>query len=293
MKKFLISVIAVVLIVASVFGAFVVKNKFSEKSNFRINETSSLADVVGFYNDAVKKSKENQNFKLDIKTKVALEDINCQSALLVKVLSELIGYQVGDVRENTESFSFVNGVDQEKASATPLRVIQPADSYIESVHQNSLSMQSVLDGDEMILLSFNIAKETADLDTVTTAINPIIKGQEVTDKSAITALAPAHSDFIDVGDVLSTVVDMLGISNMVNGSSNQKSSSGGGVVGIAGGECSIGTTEISASIDKNELLNSVMISAPVELKANFKFMSQVIETSIRIRVEQSYDFKTE
>ena len=50
------------------------------------------------------------------------------------------------------------------------------------------------------------------------AINPIIKGQAVSDKSAIVALAPNHSHFIDVGDIMSTVVDMLGVNDMVNAS---------------------------------------------------------------------------
>lgn len=292
-KKIIVSVIAVALIAASVFGGIAVKNMLSEKNSFKINESSSLFDVVSFYNDAVKKSKDNQNFKLDVKTTVKLEEINSQSSLLVKILGEIIGYNVGDVRENTESFSFVNGVAEDNASATPLSVIQPADSYIESFREASLSLDSVLVGDEIAMLAFNISKETADFDKVTAAINPIIKGLKVSDQSAITALAPAHSDFINVGDVLSTVVDMLGISKMVNSPSDdskKSSSSGSSAVGIAGGECSIGETEISAVIDENGLLNSVVISAPVELKANFKLMDQVLETSIRIKVEQMYNF---
>ncbi|MDE6413678.1 MAG: hypothetical protein K2K42_07325 [Eubacterium sp.] len=281
------------MIATSVFGGIVIKNKLSEKNSFKINEASSLFDVVSFYNDAVKKSKDNQNFKLDVKTTVKLEEINSQSSLLVKILGEIIGYNVGDVRENTESFSFVNGVAEDNASATPLSVIQPADSYIESFKEAALSGNSVLVGDEIAMLSFNLSKETADFDAVTAAIMPIVKGQKVSDQSAITALAPVHSDFINVGDVLSTVVDMLGISKMINSSSDdskESSSSGSSAVSIAGGECAIGETEISAAIDENGLLNSVIITAPVELKANFKLMDQVLETSIRIKVEQMYNF---
>ncbi len=93
---------------------------------------------------------------------------------------------------------------------------------------------------------------------------------------------------------MSTVVDMLGVNDMVNASNNQKkestASAGSKPISIDGGKCVIGNTEISAIADSNELLHSVIITVPVELKAGFNLMGNVIETSIRIMVVQTYTF---
>ncbi|MBD5082597.1 MAG: hypothetical protein HDT34_00230 [Clostridiales bacterium] len=294
MKKIIIAFIAVALIIASVFGAIAIKNKVSEKNGFKINATSSLYEVVDFYNSSVKTSKDNQNFGLDVTTSVKLDEINSSSKMLNEMLSAIMGYQAGDVRTDMRSFVFENGVDTHNTEATPFSVIQPASSYIEGFNEAALLNQSVLFEEDNALLSFEIKNESADLDSVIAAINPIIKGQTVTDKSAITALAPNHSAFIDVGDIMSTVVDMLGISDMVNSSDGDnkenKSASGSKSIGINGGECVIGNTEIAAYADSDGILYSVMITVPVELRAGFKLMNNVIETSIRITVTQTYMF---
>lgn len=294
MKKALIVFVAVVLIAASVFGVVAVKKSAVSENNFKINEKSSLSEVVAFYNNSVKNSKNYKDFSLDVKTSVQLDDISSSSTMLNEMLSAIMGYKVGDVREETHSFTFENGMDRNNAEATPFSVIQPAALYIEGFNETSLILNSVLPEDDCALFSFDIKNEKADLDSVVAAINPIVKGEEVADKSAITALAPNHADFIDVGDIMSTVVDMLGISDMVNSSdsdSKEKTSvSGSKSIGVNGGECVIGNTEISAYADSNELLHSVKITAPVELKAGFKLLSNVIETSIRITVTQTYTF---
>ena len=294
MKKGLIVIVAVALIAASVFGVVAVKKDVFSKNSFKIDEKSSLSEIVGFYSNSVKSSKNYKDFGLDVTTSVKLEEIGSSSTMLNEMLSAIMGYKVGDVREETQSFTFANGMDINHSEATPLSVIQPAASYVESFNEASLLLNSVSCEEDYALLSFNIKNETADLDSVVAAINPIIKGETVTDKSAITALAPNHSDFIDVGDIMSTVVNMLGISDMVNHSDSdtkeKTSVSGSKTIGVNGGECVIGNTEISAYADHNELLHSVMITAPVELKAGFKLMNNVIETSIRITVTQVYTF---
>ena len=76
MKKIVIAFIAVALIIASVFGAIAIKNKVSEKNGFKISASSSLYEVVDFYNSSVKTSKDNQNFSLDVTTSVKLDEIN-------------------------------------------------------------------------------------------------------------------------------------------------------------------------------------------------------------------------
>ncbi len=205
-----------------------------------------------------------------------------------------MGYNVGDIRDETQNFSFKNGTDANHPEKTPRNTIQPTDSYIESFNESFLLLKSVSCDKDYAMLSFEVKDETADLDRVVTAINPIIKGQAVSDKSAIAALAPNHSHFIDVGDIMSTVVDMLGVNDMVNASNNQKkestASAGSKPISIDGGKCVIGNTEISAIADSNELLHSVIITVPVELKAGFNLMGNVIETSIRIMVVQTYTF---
>ena len=295
MKKGLIALVAVAVIAASVFGvAAAAKKDVLSKNSFRIDEKSSLSEVVELYNNSVKNSKNYKDFRLDVTTSVKLDEISSSSTMLNEMLSAIMGYKAGDVREETQSFTFENGMDIKNAGETPLSVIQPADSYIEGFNEASLLLNSVIPEDDYVLFAFDIKNETADLDSVMAAINPIIKGETITDKSAITALAPNHSSFIDVGDIMSTVVDMLGISDMVNNSDSDNkakaSASGSNSIGINGGECVIGNTEISVYADSNELLHSVMITAPVELKAGFKLMNNIIETSIRITVKQTYTF---
>jgi len=265
---------------------------------------SSLADniklnivankIIEFYNRSVKNSKDYKDFNLDVNTSVQLDEISSSSTFLNEMLSAIMGYNVGDIRDETQNFSFKNGTDANHPEKTPRNTIQPADSYIESFNESFLLLKSVSCDKDYAMLSFEVKDETADLDRVVTAINPIIKGQVVSDKSAIAALAPNHSHFIDVGDIMSTVVDMLEVNDMVNASDNQKkestASAGSKPISIDGGKCVIGNTEISAIADSNELLHSVIITVPVELKAGFNLMGNVIETSIRIMVVQTYTF---
>lgn len=293
-KKIFIALVAVVVVAASVFGAVTIKKSISEKSNLKINEKSSLSEIIEFYNRSVKNSKDYKDFNLDVNTSVQLDEISSSSTFLNEMLSAIMGYNVGDIRDETQNFSFKNGTDANHPEKTPRNTIQPADSYIESFNESFLLLKSVSCDKDYAMLSFEVKDETADLDRVITAINPIIKGQAVSDKSAIAALAPNHSHFIDVGDIMSTVVDMLGVNDMVNASNNQKkestASAGSKPISIDGGKCVIGNTEISAIADSNELLHSVIITVPVELKAGFNLMGNVIETSIRIMVVQTYTF---
>ncbi len=294
MKKIFIALVAVVVVAASAFGAVTIKKSISEKSNLKINEKSSLSEIIEFYNRSVKNSKDYKDFNLDVNTSVQLDEISSSSTFLNEMLSAIMGYNVGDIRDETQNFSFKNGTDANHPEKTPRNTIQPADSYIESFNESFLLLKSVSCDKDYAMLSFEVKDETADLDRVVTAINPIIKGQAVSDKSAIAALAPNHSHFIDVGDIMSTVVDMLGVNDMVNASNNQKkestASAGSKPISIDGGKCVIGNTEISAIADSNELLHSVIITVPVELKAGFNLMGNVIETSIRIMVVQTYTF---
>ncbi len=293
-KKIFIALVAVVVVAASAFGAVTIKKSISEKSNLKINEKSSLSEIIEFYNRSVKNSKDYKDFNLDVNTSVQLDEISSSSTFLNEMLSAIMGYNVGDIRDETQNFSFKNGTDANHPEKTPRNTIQPADSYIESFNESFLLLKSVSCDKDYAMLSFEVKDETADLDRVFTAINPIIKGQAVSDKSAIAALAPNHSHFIDVGDIMSTVVDMLGVNDMVNASNNQKkestASAGSKPISIDGGKCVIGNTEISAIADSNELLHSVIITVPVELKAGFNLMGNVIETSIRIMVVQTYTF---
>ncbi len=293
-KKIFIALVAVVVVAASAFGAVTIKKSISEKSNLKINEKSSLSEIIEFYNRSVKNSKDYKDFNLDVNTSVQLDEISSSSTFLNEMLSAIMGYNVGDIRDETQNFSFKNGTDANHPEKTPRNTIQPADSYIESFNESFLLLKSVSCDKDYAMLSFEVKDETADLDRVVTAINPIIKGQAVSDKSAIAALAPNHSHFIDVGDIMSTVVDMLGVNDMVNASDNQKkestASAGSKPISIDGGKCVIGNTEISAIADSNELLHSVIITVPVELKAGFNLMGNVIETSIRIMVVQTYTF---
>ncbi len=294
MKKIFIALVAVVVVAASAFGAVTIKKSISEKSNLKINEKSSLSEIIEFYNRSVKNSKDYKDFNLDVNTSVQLDEISSSSTFLNEMLSAIMGYNVGDIRDETQNFSFKNGTDANHPEKTPRNTIQPADSYIESFNESFLLLKSVSCDKDYAMLSFEVKDETADLDRVVTAINPIIKGQAVSDKSAMAALAPNHSHFIDVGDIMSTVVDMLGVNDMVNASDNQKkestASAGSKPISIDGGKCVIGNTEISAIADSNELLHSVIITVPVELKAGFNLMGNVIETSIRIMVVQTYTF---
>ncbi|GFI71014.1 hypothetical protein IMSAG250_00200 [Clostridiales bacterium] len=294
MKKIFIALVAVVVVAASAFGAVTIKKSISEKSNLKINEKSSLSEIIEFYNRSVKNSKDYKDFNLDVNTSVQLDEISSSSTFLNEMLSAIMGYNVGDIRDETQNFSFKNGTDANHPEKTPRNTIQPADSYIESFNESFLLLKSVSCDKDYAMLSFEVKDETADLDRVVTAINPIIKGQVVSDKSAIAALAPNHSHFIDVGDIMSTVVDMLEVNDMVNASDNQKkestASAGSKPISIDGGKCVIGNTEISAIADSNELLHSVIITVPVELKAGFNLMGNVIETSIRIMVVQTYTF---
>ncbi len=294
MKKIFIALVAVVVVAASAFGVVTIKKSISEKSNLKINEKSSLSEIIEFYNRSVKNSKDYKDFNLDVNTSVQLDEISSSSTFLNEMLSAIMGYNVGDIRDETQNFSFKNGTDANHPEKTPRNTIQPADSYIESFNESFLLLKSVSCDKDYAMLSFEVKDETADLDRVVTAINPIIKGQAVSDKSAIAALAPNHSHFIDVGDIMSTVVDMLAVNDMVNASNNQKkestASAGSKPISIDGGKCVIGNTEISAIADSNELLHSVIITVPVELKAGFNLMGNVIETSIRIMVVQTYTF---
>lgn len=260
---------------------------FANRKN-RLKEDASAEQVVTFYSEAVKNSKNSGNFKLDVKTTVELNTVNSGVTLLDNALVAIMGYKVGDSVKSSKSFSFENGRDSE--NHTPMSVIQPAGAFIENFNENAITVKSI-SNDENTRFSFVIKKESAQLDAVTKAIIPIIKGQENADKSAVVHLAPNHSVYIDVGDILSTVIDILGIENMINGSGSEKASSSNTTIGIDGGKCSLGETEFTVETDENNLLKSVSFSAPVELNANIKFMNNIFSTVIGITVSQVYTFE--
>ncbi len=48
MKKIFIALVAVVVVAASAFGVVTIKKSISEKSNLKINEKSSLSEIIEF-----------------------------------------------------------------------------------------------------------------------------------------------------------------------------------------------------------------------------------------------------
>ena len=78
MKKIFIALVAVVVVAASAFGAVTIK-KYFEKSNLKINEKSSLSEIIEFYNRSVKNSKDYKDFNLDVNTSVQLDEISSSS----------------------------------------------------------------------------------------------------------------------------------------------------------------------------------------------------------------------
>lgn len=260
-----------------------------------INSSSTAEEVVDFYANAVKNSKNKGDFSLDVTTSITLESIDSSANILKDVLESIIGYKVGDSRQSTLSYNFSGAADISDSSKTPLSVIQPAGAFIESFDKNAVTVKTV-EGSKDISFSFEIAKESADLDTVMAAIRPILKEQEPADKTAIFNLAPNHSAFIDVGDILSTAIDILGISSLINmgGNDNSEStasdSSFGQTLSINDGICSIRNMEICALVDENNLLQFISINAPVELNADINFMGNNINTTICVNVIQRYIF---
>ncbi len=66
-------------VAASAFGAVTIK-KYFEKSNLKINEKSSLSEIIEFYNrSVVKNSKDYKDFNLDVNTSVQLDEISSSS----------------------------------------------------------------------------------------------------------------------------------------------------------------------------------------------------------------------
>lgn len=275
------------LITMAVSIAFSGCGIFANRKN-RLKEDASVEQVASFYAEAVKNSKNSGNFKLDVKTTVELNTVNSGISLLDNALATIMGYKVGDSVTNNKSFSFENGRDSE--NHTPMSIIQPAGAFIENFNANAITVKSI-SNNENTRFSFVIKKESASIDAVTKAIIPIIKGQENADKSAVVHLAPNHSAYIDVGDILLTVIDILGMENLINSSGSKKASSSNNAVGIDGGNCALGETEFTVETDENDLLKSVSFNAPVELNANIKFMNKTFRTVIGITVSQVYTFE--
>ncbi len=291
MKKSVLTAVVCILTVSFLFYGC---NKTGGIGKPLISNSSTAEEVVDFYADAVKNSKNSRNFNLDVVTTIKLLSIDSSAVILKDVLESVMGYKVGDSRQSRENFSFSGGTDVSDASKTPLNVIQPAGTYIETFNSASVKVKAV-DGIKAYSLSFETAKESAPLDTVMNAIRPILKGEQPADKTAIFNLAPVHSAFIEVGDILSTAVDILGISsmmNMGNGNSQKNGSASGSnqAIRIEKGVCSIDTMEIRAEIDENRLLKSVTVIAPVELNADIYFMGNMVNTTIRVHVLQKYAF---
>lgn len=280
MKKTVLTVVSAVLFFSFVFSGC--KIPF-----LNINDKEPSADkVVALYADAVNKTKSKSNFKLDVTTVIALEAISSEAALLNDMLEIIMGYSVGDTESSTQSYAFS---EKENNFETPLDIIQPAGSLIENY--NADYVLNPLYSDEIGMLSFDVKGETAVLDKVMTAINPILKNQPVADNSEINALAPNHSSYINVGNILSTAIDMLGINELINGEkSGSSDASGDKTVRISGGSCSIDDMNITAEIDESGFLKSVNINAPVELNAVMLFMNNSINSTIRITVTQTYKF---
>ena len=95
-KKIFIALVAVVVVAASAFGAVTIKKSISEKSNLKINEKSSLSEIIEFYNRSVKNSKDYKDFNLDVNTSVQLDEISSSSTFLNEMLSAIMGYNVGE-----------------------------------------------------------------------------------------------------------------------------------------------------------------------------------------------------
>ncbi|MDE6124738.1 MAG: hypothetical protein K2G22_05865 [Eubacterium sp.] len=287
MKKVIISII---ILAAAAAGVLILVNgNFFDKKTI-IDSSSTPEEIVSYYANAVENSKNNINFTLDVATSVELKNINSSAVILNTMLEGIIGYQVGDVERNTEKFTFSNGVSLEDSELTPLDIIQPEGINIESVNYNSISSATADNQTDSVSVSFEIADETANLDSVLEAINPIIRG-EVTNSSALMKLTPYHSKFIDVDDVFATVTDMIGVNNLIGSNKSTPSSdSSSKAIEILSGECSIGKSQIIADINENNCLNKVTMKIPVEFHAVIKFMNRNIDTVIQIEVLQQYSF---
>lgn len=290
MKKIVISIIVLAAIAAATVLILVNGNFFDKKTI--IDSSSTPEEIVLYYADAVKNSKNNMDFALDVATTVELKSINSSAVILNSMLEEIIGYKVGDAESNTEKFTFSNGVSSDNSLLTPFSVIQPESAYIESVNYNSIRSVTVDNQTDSALISFEITDETADLDSVLEAINPIIRG-EVTESSALMKLTPYHAKFIDVDDVFATVTDMLGVNNLIgsNKSTASSQSSGSKAIEILSGDCSIGSSQIIADVNESNCLNKVTMKIPVEFHAVIKFMNRNIDTVIQIEVLQHYSFE--
>lgn len=263
-----------------------------KKGQAAIHGASTPEEVIDFYANAVKNSKNKSDFSLDVTTTIKLESIDSSANILKDMLESIMGYKVGDSRSDTSSYHFSEAADVSDSLKTPLSVIQPAGSFIEIFDRNAVKVKSV-EGSDEVSFSFEIARESADLDTVMNAIRPILKKQETVDETAVFNLAPKHSAFIDVEDILSTAIDILGISNLINMNGNETSApapSGSKAISIANGICSIGNMEISAIVDEENLLKFVAVHAPVELNADINFMGTIINTTICVNVTQNYMF---
>ena len=290
MKKIVISIIVLAAIAAAAVLILVNGNFFDKKTI--IDSSSTPEEIVLYYADAVKNSKNNMDFALDVATTVELKSINSSAVILNSMLEEIIGYKVGDAESNTEKFTFSNGVSSDNSLLTPFSVIQPESAYIESVNYNSIRSVTVDNQTDSALISFEITDETADLDSVLEAINPIIRG-EVTESSALMKLTPYHAKFIDVDDVFFFFSDMLGVNNLIgsNKSTASSQSSGSKAIEILSGDCSIGSSQIIADVNESNCLNKVTMKIPVEFHAVIKFMNRNIDTVIQIEVLQHYSFK--
>ena len=278
MKKVIISIAALAVVIAAAVLILVNVNFFDKKPV--LDASSSPEEIIAFYADAVKNSKEKSDFSLDVETTVELKAVNSRSQLLNAMLEGIMGYKVGDKENKTETITFSNGTASDNSLLTPFSVIQPSDAFVENVDYSSLSSTEVDNNDNSTTLSFMIKDETADLDSALAAINPILKG-EVTNSSALMRLTPHHAKFIDVDDIFATVIDMLGVDSLINnnGSDNSSASSDGKkAVQILNGECSIGSSQMIADVNDNNCLNEVIIKVPVEFHAVIKFMNNNIDT---------------
>lgn len=286
MKKTRISKLCVAVLVFSVLCGCSNLGK-----NNQIQNAYSDKEIVDIYANAVKNSKNSTDFNLEITTSLKLESISSSANLLKDMLESVMGYKVGDIKESESSCRFSNGADSADASKTPLNVIQPAGAYIDNFNVSAVTVNyAETDGETM--LSLKIAKESENLDTVMNAVRPVLNGQDNYDKTAVNNLAPNHSDFIDVGDILSTSVDILGIGALMGSGSGETSGkpSANRPIKIMNGVCSVDDTEIQAMINENGLLESVSVTAPVELNANIEFMGNLVNTTIRVIVFQNYAF---
>lgn len=291
-----IEVILVVLLAVGLITALFT-NGFSEEPFPESTEMSIKA--LNLYVDSVENTKETENFKLSVTTTVQLNKIDCNSSILSSIFKTIVNHRLGKIDPETEDYLFENGVLKGDETISVDNIVQPVNSEISKNLYSGVKSSYLYDEKGAKGVYFVIGQEKMTVkDTVVTYRN-IGEYDLHKEYPEVKALAPNHSNFVDITSAIPRIKALFQQSNEHVHDTEQYNAfvpnygDNGKMTQIESGYCFLGNSNITAIIDNEKRLSSVIINCPVGAEVNIRFGDSVFKAVVEFNISQSYFFEYE